>query len=315
MSESTRTHLTHEIDIAAPPAAVYALIGDAAAWPRLFEPTIHVEQTALTDTTERLAIWATANGEVKSWTSHRVLDQAGRVITFQQEVSSPPVASMKGTWRVLDGANGGTKLVLEHDFTAVDDKPESLAWITEATNRNSETELANLKAVAERAEEVRELEFEFEDSVTVLASPETVYDFLYDASRWSERLPHVPDITLTEDEPNVQRMSMDTLARDGSVHTTESVRVCFPAERITYKQLRTPSLMTAHVGEWRIRKEGDAVTVTSWHAVVVNSANIGKVLGAEGTVESAKAFIRAAAGGNSQATLALAKKYAEGHDA
>lgn len=304
-------HVSHEIGIDVAPGTVYQLIADAAAWPAHFEPTLHVEQTGLTETTERLAIWATANGEVKSWTSVRALDPVARVISFRQEVSSPPVARMEGTWRVLDGA--GTRLVLEHDFSAVGDDAAGLDWISRATDGNSRTELANIKSIAETRS--RGLQFEFEDTVVVDAPPEVVYDFLYDAARWKDRLPHVSDITVTEDEPNVQRMVMDTRAGDGSVHTTESVRICFPGERIAYKQLRTPPLMTSHVGLWRIRKDGGSVTVSSWHGIAVNEAAVPAVLGPAGSVDSAKEFIRAAVGGNSQATLALAKAFSEARDA
>jgi aromatase/bifunctional cyclase/aromatase len=315
MTDNGRQHTTHQIDIDADPALVYDLVGRAAAWPQHFAPTIHVEQSDLGGSRERLHIWATASGEVKSWSSQRTLDSAARIVAFRQEVSSPPVASMGGRWIVQDGPAGGTRLVLEHDFTAIDDDAESIAWITGATDRNSGVELANLKELAEHWHRIDELVFSFADSLRIEADPETVYEFLYDAARWGERLPHVASIDLTEDVPNVQSMVMDTRAKDGSVHTTESVRICFPTERIVYKQLRTPSMMTAHTGEWLIEKDGTGVTVTSKHTVTLNEPAIRTVLGVTGTVESAKEFIHNAAGGNSRATLALAKQFSEACDA
>ena len=56
----------------------------------------------------------------------------------------------------------------------------------------------------------------------------------------AERLPHVARVVLTEDTPGLQFLEMDTRTKDGSTHTTKSVRVCFPDTRIAYKQITLP---------------------------------------------------------------------------
>lgn len=320
----TGKHLTrHETEIAAPAQRVYDIVADAAAWPLHFTPTIHVERTALGPGEERLAIWASANDDVKHWTSRRTLDAAARRVTFRQEASSPPVASMGGEWIVEPLGEERCRLVLLHDFDAVGDTAENVAWVEQATNRNSVTELANIKTLAEDWERRRELVATFEDSVVVEGTLEAVYDFLYDAKRWDERLPHVGRIDLQEDVENIQRMAMVTVTADGSSHTTESVRVCFPADgsedaaageppaRIVYKQLVPPSLMTAHLGTWRFERVPEGVRATSAHTIVVNEAAIADVLGPQAGVEDAKRAVRNGAGGNSRATLGLAKDFVE----
>lgn len=305
----TGVHRTeHQIEVQASPDTVYGIVAGASAWPVHFAPTVHVERQDLCGGQERLRIWATANGEVKSWTSRRELfPEQGRV-TFRQEVSSPPVASMGGEWIAAAGERGGTRLTLLHDFTATD--AAGLDWLKAATDRNSTTELANIKALAETAEG---LVFDFADSTTVQGDAATVYAFLHEAGSWPDRLPHVSRMELREEAGNVQRMVMDTLTKDGSAHTTESVRVCFPeARRILYKQIVTPPLMTAHVGEWTVEETGSGVVATSRHTIRLNPAAIVPVLGPDATPDAAKAFVRRAVGGNSAATLALAKSFAEG---
>ncbi|MEU5348332.1 MULTISPECIES: aromatase/cyclase [unclassified Streptomyces] len=312
MSSQQSEHTSHEIGIDAPADTVYRVIAEAAAWPQHFAPTLRVEQTPLDGPTERLRIWATANDEVKTWTSLRVRRPEALRVEFRQEVSSAPVASMSGTWTAEARPEGGTRLALTHDFTAVDDDPGSLEWIRTATDRNSGTELANIKAVAERWHRMGELVFSFEDSVTVKGEAREVYDFLYRAAQWPGRLPHVARLDLREDVPGVQAMSMDTLAKDGSVHTTESIRICLADElKIAYKQLVPPSLMAAHTGEWSLAQTDGGVLAVSRHTVTVNEANITKVLGESGTVASARDFIRRAAGGNSLVTLQHAKEFVE----
>ncbi|MFI9157287.1 aromatase/cyclase [Kitasatospora aureofaciens] len=307
---STIQHTTHSIDVDAPAEVVYTVIADALAWPRRFAPTLHVEREELGPGAERLRIWARANGEVKHWTSRRDLDADQRRIRFRQEASSAPVASMAGEWQVAERP-GGTTLTLTHEFSALDDDPQGLRWISEATDRNSRSELAGIKDLAERWNRLAEFEFEFEDSVLVDAAPEAVYDFLRDAAAWPARLPHVARLDLREEAGGIQHMSMDTRTADGSEHTTESIRICFPESGIAYKQLRTPSMMAAHTGRWTVEPTDRGVRVTSWHAVVLNPEAVPTVLGPDATAATARRFIREAAGGNSRATLGLAKRFAE----
>ncbi|MFC5183699.1 aromatase/cyclase [Actinomadura harenae] len=302
--------MTHEIDVSAPEELVYRLIADAAKWPLRFDPTVHVERTALGAGAERLAIWALANGEVKHWTSRRDLDAGAGRVRFRQEVSTPPVASMGGEW-VVTPEGAGSRLTLHHEFTAIDDDPAGVAWIRQATDSNSRAELANLKALAETAARRAELTFSFSDEVVIASPAEPAYEFLYAAGRWPERLPHVAGLELREPTPNLQLMTMETKAADGSVHTTESARVCFPHHRIVYKQLVPPKLMTAHLGEWSCTDVPGGVRVTAAHTVTVNEPAIAAVLGRAAGVPEAKRFLRRAVGGNSRATLELTKRFAE----
>ncbi len=315
MPANGKHQTAHEIEIEAPSERVYRLIADAADWPQRFEPTIHVERTALEAGSERLRIWATANGEVRSWTSLRELDPEGLRISFRQEVSTHPVAAMGGEWIIVPLDADRSRLTLLHDFDAVDDTPENVAWVSQATDRNSKAELANIKHLAETWDRHQELVFSFEDSVLIRGTLTETYDFLYQAALWHERLPHVGRLDLREDVENVQWMSMETVTKDGSSHVTESVRICSPSERIVYKQLVPPLLMTAHLGVWSFEETPDGVRASSSHTVTVNEATVVPVLGADATVETAKQFIRGAAGGNSVATLTLAKKFVESlHD-
>ncbi|MET9424887.1 aromatase/cyclase [Streptomyces sp. NPDC006540] len=308
-----RVHATtHEVNVAAPAGVVYGLISDAVQWPLFFPPNVHVERLEFDGDSERLRMWATANGQVKSWTSRRVLDPARRRIEFRQELPASPVQSMGGTWIVEPLDANRSKLTLLHDFTVAGDNADDVAWVERATDTNSRAELANLRQLAERWSQLDDLVMSFEDSVRVNGPAELVYDFLYRVADWPQLVPHVSRLDLTEDQPGVQVMAMDTVTADGSTHTTESVRVCFPhAQRIVYKQTATPLLMSAHTGEWSVVPDETGVTVTSQHSVVLRPENIEPVLGPDADVQTARRYVREALGRNSGATLALAKKHAE----
>ncbi|SDT78887.1 aromatase/cyclase [Actinoplanes derwentensis] len=311
MPEAAVHHTRHSIDVEASADAVYPIIADVTRWPYTFGPTIHVDllehHADGPERTERLRLWATANGVVRSWTSRRTLTPAAGRIVFRQEVSAAPVASMGGEWRLEPLGDGRTRVILLHDFTVAGEDPGAAAWVEKAVDANSTVELAALRAAALPAAAGTRLSFE--DSVHVPAPPGDVYEFLYRADRWNERLPHVARVELTEDDPDVQTLEMDTIAPDGSVHTTKSVRVGFPTSRIVYKQTTLPPLLAAHTGAWTLRADGDGVTVTSQHTVVLRPERIEPLLGAAATLADARALVQRNLSTNSTRTLQQARQY------
>ncbi|MGW0335777.1 aromatase/cyclase [Streptomyces sp. NPDC003011] len=301
----------HEITVGAPAAAVYRLIADVVNWPRIFPPTIHVDQVEHTGAEERIRIWATAHGEAKNWTSRRTLDPERLRITFRQEISTPPVAAMGGAWIIEPLGDNKARVRLTHDYRAVDDDPEGLAWIDEAVDRNSRSELAALRTNVEAAHAAEDLAFSFTDSVTVTGAAKDLFDFVNEADQWAERLPHVASVRLTEDTPGLQTLEMDTRAKDGSTHTTKSYRVTFPHHRIAYKQVTLPALLTLHTGVWTFEETGEGTVASSQHTVSLNTDTIAAVLGTDATVADARTYVHTALSTNSLATLGHAKAYAE----
>lgn len=312
MSQPGHRAVEHEVKVQAPVEVVYQLIADVANWPQIFPPSVHVEYLERSGSQERIQIWATANGEAKTWISRRELDPAARRIEFRQERSTPPVGAMGGIWIIEPISDGESHVRLRHDYRAVDDDPAKIAWIDRAVDRNSQSELAALKTNAELTSRSAELLLTFTDSVRIDGSAKDVYDFINEAQHWSERLPHVARVSLQEDTPGLQLLEMDTRTKDGSVHSTKSVRVTFPHERIAYKQIQVPALMTMHIGLWTFEKTDDGITATSRHTVAINEANIASVLGADAGVEEACTFVRNALSANSLTTLRHARDYAEG---
>ncbi|MFJ4014367.1 aromatase/cyclase [Streptomyces sp. NPDC090026] len=311
MSDSQPREVEHEITVSAPASEVYRLIADVENWPRIFPPTIYVDHVERSGDEELIRIWATANGEAKNWTSRRHLDPEAMRITFRQQVSTPPVATMGGTWIIEALSEIESRVRLQHDYTAVDDDPAGLAWIEEAVDRNSRSELAALRTNVELATASEELTFSFEDTVEIAGAAKDVYDFINEAGLWSERLPHVATVRLSEESPGLQTLEMDTRAKDGSVHTTKSYRVCLEGERIAYKQTTLPALMNLHTGLWTFRETDAGTLATSQHTVVIRAENIGRILGPEADVAQAKEYVRSALSTNSRATLGHAKDYAE----
>ncbi|MBB5158012.1 aromatase/cyclase [Saccharopolyspora phatthalungensis] len=314
MTESakpTTHHQQHTTVVAAAADVLYALIADATRWPVLLGPTVHVEREADHGDRETLRLWATANDSVRTWTSERVKDPDELKIVFRQLSSPAPLASMGGQWRLERISDQETRAVLDHDFSVAGDRPEDVEWFRTAVDRNSTAELAAMKRLAENWELQDELTMSFADSVHIGAPAEAVFAYLDEAEKWPERIPHVGRLDLTEPEPGLQVMEMDTTTADGSTHTTRSVRVCFPTNRIVYKQIETPELMRAHTGSWSLAQTAGGVVVTAEHTVVIEPLAVTKVLGQDATLATARTFIRKALGRNSTTTLQCAKAFTE----
>lgn len=334
----------HAIVVSAPPEAVYALVADAEGWPQIFGPTVHAEVSPPVPATaptpsgtgapgpaapapaafgeETLRLWAFAappdeeppsgdpSARVRSWTSHRRLDPAAGTVDFRQVVTAPPVAAMSGRWRVSPDQNGGSRVLLSHEFAAHDET--ALDFVERAVDRNSRAELRDLKNAAEAGADLDRLRFTFHDSILIRGRAEDVFDFLDRADRWPARMPHVARVALSEHRSGLQHLDMDTSTPDGGTHNTTSVRVCFPDRRlIVYKQLRVPVALRGHTGRWTLEQDGEEVRATSWHTITLDPEGVRHMLGPAADFADARETIRAAVSANSTSTLRHAKDAAE----
>jgi len=303
--------VTHTAEVQAPARVLYDLVADVTRWPVMFQPTVHVEHQHRALGSERFAIWALVNGAVASWVSQRTLEPDRLRIGFLQEHASPPIVSMSGAWEFRDRPSAGAQIALRHRFRT-DGSPGAEDNVRRALDGNTARELAALRRIAEIGCPAGELVFSFEDTIEAAGPAEAAYSFVADAQHWPERLPHVSDVSLTEDPPGIQRLAMTTLTADGASHATESVRVCRPARQIAYKQTTTPALLLGHSGIWLFedRHEGGSA-ITARHVVMLDWSSVPGALGPRATLASAREHVREALGGNSRITLAHAKRFAE----
>lgn len=316
---ATSRSAEHVTELAAPAERAYALIEDVRRWPLLFSPCIHAQELEHTGTSQRIRLWAVVGSEVRSWTSLRALDRAALRIDFRQETPAAPLTGMSGHWQFEDTPYAGPgQLVLGHRWTTEGD-PGAADRIAVALDANSNAEIAAVRAWAERAQEPDALIHTFSDRELIAAPPAEVYAFLHRAELWPRRLPHVARLDL-ESAPagpgtagaEVQTMDMETRAGDGSVHTTQSVRLCWADERIAYKQTSPPRGLLAHAGEWSLASLPEGTLVTARHSVALDPAALTEVFGAGTGLAEARTKVRAALGGNSQRTLRAAREHVEG---
>ncbi|MDJ0362463.1 aromatase/cyclase [Rhodococcus sp. H29-C3] len=304
----THRNVEHSIEVDAEAEAVYELIEDVNKWPQIFPPTIHAQRLSRSGNIEFIEIWATAVGEVRHWTSQRQIDSAGLRISFRQMPRHDSGVNMGGSWVIKPLSTGRSLVTLLHDYSTADSS--NLAWLDQSVDENSKSELSSLKKNVEQNIARSDCLFSFEDSVDVTGDASSLFDFIYDAGSWPERLPHVAAVKLDEPSEGVQSLEMETRSHDGSVHTTKSYRVQVNG-RIAYKQYTLPALLELHTGVWSFTEKDGFVEAKSQHTVILNKDAIQSTLGKSANIYSAKDYVRKALGTNSLATLNLAKQHVE----
>lgn len=304
--------MVSEVTTSAPAAVLYELIADATQWPLYFRHCVHVERLGFDGAHERLRMWALTEGQVSSWVSSRELDLGLRCVTFRQDLTDAPVASMNGVWAVRP-LGDRCQVVLEYQFTVTGDAPADVAWTERVTRANGQAQLEQLVWVAERWSRLDELELVLEDTVRFEGSADAAFDFLYRAGDWIAGLPHVRGVRLTESRPGVQVMTVDGLADDGSAHHTESVRICFPgAGRLVHKETVTSALLSAHTGEWSVEPDESGVNLTTRHHVLLREDAVAGVLGEKATLAEARQHVRDELSRQDQLVLSRAIGHAAG---
>jgi aromatase len=302
-------HTEHRIVVDTEPSVVYDLVADVSRWPVIFGPTVHTRVLEHSARGDRFEIWATANGDVRCWTSRRSFDPAARCITFAQERSTPPVGYLGGSWWFEPLTGGRTEVVLTHDFSPVPHQPDAAELITRALDHNSTAELDALCTVATLPGGVATMLLTFEDSVELAGPVAGAREFVWAADRWPDRLPHVAAMKLVEPCDGVQDMIMDTRSSDGAVHTTRSIRVGLPDRSIAYKQTTVPKPLLGHSGVWEFVDGATGATMRSWHTVLIDPAAAEELLGPGVALEEAARRVRRALGSNSMITMEHASRY------
>jgi acyl carrier protein/uncharacterized protein YndB with AHSA1/START domain len=270
----------HSVVVNAPAAVVYPLLADVTLAPTLFAAPLWY----LRESGDRVRVWVLANGEVASWTSVRRLDPVNCVITFEQTDTHPLVSSMRGEFRLIE-RDGTTEVLLDHEFVTRD-----VDFVTRATNTNSSGQLAALRTLAELP--LAELLYTTTDTVEARGRAEDAYEFVHDVDRWPDRLPHIDSLDVHGDG------DVQYLTKDVGGQVSESVRLCFPHERIVFKQTTPPAALLGNAGEWTFTPTVTGCAITVRHTVLLDP-------------DTDRGRTRAAIAATARHTLAAARRFAE----
>jgi ribosome-associated toxin RatA of RatAB toxin-antitoxin module len=231
-------HSNQTATVDAPADFLFDLIAEVDQMKRVFTPIIHTEYLDRKDTSDRVERWSwdEKTGSVRSWRAGRRLDRGGGRISFEHENPRPPLTAVTGEWTFKPLSDTVTEVRLSHEFDSAGD-PDRTAQAADLLDRGAAAQLARVKQFAENYEQVREYEVSYEVELLIKASAADLYGYFYEADRWPERIPHCLRVGKVEDTPLLQVVEMEVQVPSGAVHTTKQARVCFPGEKIVWRQL------------------------------------------------------------------------------
>lgn len=285
----------HEVRVRASADDVHRMLADEDAWPRVFASFVHLENLGRDGEWDRMGMWALSGEEVEHWVALRRVDDAARRVEFRPEHLPPSLASMLRSWVTEPAADGGCTVRLEHAFLVDGDR----AAADEVRSRVEGIARAETEAVREAAELLAacpEALVTVEDSVTVAASAEQVYEALYDGGSWPSYMDHVArtDVTGTGGSggPHTHVLEMETIERHGGRFTTRAARAGLPHRGIAYKQLLLPPLGASHHVRWSIEEGAGGTSVVSRQTVVIKESGVAAVLGPDTPLAAVRDFVR-----------------------
>ncbi|MGK5691816.1 SRPBCC family protein [Streptomyces sp. URMC 128] len=296
--------LQHTATVAAPAPLVFDLVAGLENWPQFHGPSVHAEPLGLRDGAEEFQHWWVIDDRtVRTWRARWRFDREALRIGYTYDPAEPAAPAQHGEWTFRRLSDTSTEVRVEYELLG-DEGDAALA------DRELRELVACVTDAAERHEERRDLVVDFEDPLFVAGAVDDAYTYLYEADKWPERIPHVARLVMEERVPNIQFFDMDTTTPDGSAHTTRSVRVCLPGDKIVYKQIQLPKLLTGHTGHWKFTPTREGFVLGARHTATIKPSAL-PILGEGTTVLDARKYLRRVLSANSMGNLRLAKAFAE----
>lgn len=291
--------------VAAPAQLVFGLVAEIQNWYQFHGPSVHAEPVGRQDGAKCFRHWWVIDDDtVRTWQGRWRFDRTAGRISYEFDPHEPGAAGLRGSWVFRPVSDSTTEVIVEQNPWGEG------AYAPSRAELDLRELVESVASAAEHDEERRDLVVDFEDPLFAAGSIDDAYAYLYEADKWPERIPHVSRLVLQEDVPNIQFFDMDTAAPDGSAHTTRSVRICLPGDKIVYKQIKLPALLEGHSGHWKFTPTREGFVLAARHTATIKHSAL-SILGPRTSVLDARKYVRRVLSANSMSNLRLAKAYAE----
>ncbi|MFJ4185073.1 SRPBCC family protein [Kitasatospora sp. NPDC089509] len=296
----------HSVTVDAPPEAVFDLVADTDQHRRIFGSVIHTAREQQSESRDRVERWSwdRASDSVRSWQASRELDRAAGRIAFTHE--NPPVGlgAVSGEWVFRTNGAGATEVELRHEFSPVSGAGDEVAA---QLDRGVTAQLEQLRTFVESRADRDELEVSYEAQLLIDEPVEDIYGYFHDADRWNERIPHCLSASAKQDADGVQIVVMDVQVPSGALHTTKQARVCYPDEKIVWRQLEgLPPLDDMLYGYMLFEQTPEGVLVRTGQTELLKRTGVAK---RGWSVEEAKEHVAEVRGGRNLDSLRSAQEY------
>jgi len=309
-----RYYASHRIICGADASRVYAIIRNSADWPTLLEPCQAVTVLAADDRCEHIEITALLNGEPMTWQSRRRFQP--EVYGIEATVVAPMklVATMSATWRIVPVNAAQSLVLLEHEYElcsglagqvdGVNTQAEAQRFIDSAIERNSITELGNIKAAVERGTPyVPGQEQTLRHSIVCRSSADEVYALIRSTDAWPELFDACTGVEILEATPEGELVRVHAHQNGVAVSWDTRRRYLDAIRRVDYELAVPMPLVAAMRGEWRVVElEADRCLLTVERHWRAHADPAGIRPGIE-TPEQAATFVHDFVDGNATAEM------------
>jgi len=269
---------SHSIVCKVPAAEVYAIIADAANWPKIFDSCVSARAEPRQGNTELVHIEANQAGKVIGWDTLRTYHDSIFRIDFHLPVPMPFLKEMSGQWRVVPLDANRCVLNVTRRFVLLDDvrgiredvttRKQASSVVNRFIDENAGAEMQAVKSYVERKDTSYS---SFSARYTLPFPPEQVYGVLSNVRQWPDVLPHCDSVKIIYDDAVNQEFVMEIAAAHGKEHFRSIRRCDHEALAISYFQPEPPALLHTHSGRWIVRAAGNGTELVSEHAVHLNS--------------------------------------------
>lgn len=241
-------------------AEVYSIICNSQQWPQLFEPCIAVEILDQNEQEEKIRVTALVGGEKMTWESQRIFRRD--IYGINSKIIKPMlfVKNMSTTWRVIALNQMQSLIVLEHDYTLVDEIPDNrvevatleqaAAFVANAIETNSTKELGNIKEVVHRS--VLTKQQSTTHSIICEAPAANVYNIIADVSNWPKIFDNCISTVIKERIGNTEQVQIKAW-QNGQVVSWDTQRSYFDdIFRINFVLPIPMPFLKEMSGQWRV---------------------------------------------------------------
>ncbi|GLR08439.1 hypothetical protein COO59_14280 [Mixta theicola] len=244
--------------------AVYALICNSQQWPQVFDPCISVENLGCNENEEFIRVKAMVGDEPMVWESKRVFRK--EIFGIDATIIKPMmfVKNMVTTWRVVKMNHAQSLIILEHDYTLLDDIPDYSAKVTtreqaqifiaDAINRNSTRELKNIRDAVKKTFPRAGAGKRRSTSHTIVCDvpAKEVYSTIANVNNWPKIFDACTSAVVREKKGNTERVRIEAWQDDRVVGWDTQRSYFDKIYRIDFSLPVPMPFLKEMSGQWRV---------------------------------------------------------------
>lgn len=312
-------NLSHSILCNANVIEVYEVFHKIEKWPIYFTPCQKVKILIEKDNFRRIEISALVNGEEKTWISEQIIFSSIFGINTVIIKPMPGVQEMNVFWRAIKITSEVSLLLLEHEYNLIDNnKIEDTTifsfdnvenYVKTAIDNNSNTELMDIKNIAEKKMEVNK--GSCVHSIICNSNIDSIYDLICDTKKWIGIFPSCINSEVLELRDNEEIVKITVLQNLKEISWVTKRNYISDIYKINYELLNPMPFMHDMRGSWRVIPISKDKCILSVERHWIISNNFDNYPDKVSSLDEANEFVKSFVDNNSISEMEIIKAYVE----